>query len=286
MVYVNPSTMSESKITVEQSQDDRSDGSNDPAVSFTTVGKTFNGRVALEDVSFEIPGGQFCSIVGPSGCGKTTCLHLIVGEMLPSAGGVSVLGGQPKLGRQDISYMFARDALFPWRTVISNVALALEPRHVAKNKAREMAMEMLGQVGLSEFAFLYPGQLSHGMRQRVALARTFIVKSKLLLMDEPFAALDAQTRLLLEELLVTLWEERRPTVLFVTHDLAEAVTLSDRVILLTAQPGRVKREFPIGLPRPRSAIDLQGNAKYHEIYETIWQDLRDEVPGFLGGGTR
>ena len=162
---------------------------------------------------------------------------------------------------------------------MDNVAVGLEARRVPKKERREKARELLDAVGLGHAFDSYPSQLSQGMRQRVALARTFALGAELLLMDEPFAALDAQTRILLEEYVTQLWERDRSTVLFVTHDLAEAIVLSDRIILMSASPGQIKRVFDVPLPRPRSAKQLQGDPRFHQLYEEIWEDLSDEVVG-------
>ena len=247
------------------------------AVEFKGVSHSFEGSPAVIDVSLRVREHEFCSIIGPSGCGKTTCLNMVAGEIRPRSGSVRVLGQAPRLGDLRIGYMFARDALFPWRSATDNAALGLEARKVPKKERRERATELLDAVGLGHALDSYPSQLSQGMRQRVALARTFALGAELLLMDEPFAALDAQTRILLEEQLTQLWERDRSTVLFVTHDLAEAIVLSDRIILMSASPGRIKRVFDVPLPRPRSARQLQGDPQFHQLYEEIWHELSGEV---------
>jgi NitT/TauT family transport system ATP-binding protein len=248
----------------------------DHAVSFTNVNHRFHGSVALSDITLEVPRGEFCALVGPSGCGKTTCLNMVAGEIRPDEGDLVVLGGGARQGDRRIGYMFARDALYPWRTARRNVALGLENRGVPKRERQRRAVELLDAVGLASKYDAYPTQLSHGMRQRVALARTFALGAELLLMDEPFAALDAQTRIMLEQQLTQLWERHRSTVLFVTHDLAEAIVLADRIVLFTASPGRIKRVYDVPLPRPRSVTQLQGTPEFHELYEAIWTDLEGE----------
>jgi NitT/TauT family transport system ATP-binding protein len=255
----------------------RAPAARNSAVLLEGVRHAFRGTKAVDNVTIDITEGEFCSIVGPSGCGKTTCLNIVAGEIPVQQGHVSVLGEPPRLGRMDIAYMFARDALLPWRSALDNVAIGLEARRVSRGERRERATELLASVGLGDYLDAYPSQLSHGMRQRVAIARTFAVNPSLLLMDEPFAALDAQTRLLLEDTLIRLWETQRSTVLFVTHDLAEAIALSDRIVLMSARPGRVKRVFDVPIARPRSVRKLQGAPEYHEIYEAIWTDLEEEV---------
>ena len=247
------------------------------AVSFVQMSHRYDAGPVVTDISLTVPRGEFCVLIGPSGCGKTTCLDAIAGEVVPTSGAVTVLGEQPAPGNQRIGYMFARDALFPWRTAWANVALALESRRVPRADRRRRAVELLDTVGLAGAADLYPAQLSQGMRQRLALARTFALDAELLLMDEPFAALDAQSRMLLEQELTRLWERDSSTVVFVTHDLAEAIVLGDRVVVFSAAPGRIKREFTVPLPRPRSITRLRSTPAFHELYEAMWAELEDEV---------
>lgn len=248
-----------------------------PAVVVQDLHHAFGPIPVIDGISFEVANGEFCSIVGPSGCGKTTCLNMIAGELTPQQGSVQVLGSPPRIGRLDLSYMFARDALMPWRTALGNVVLGLESRRMPKAARIERGRQLLQSVGLGDYLDAYPSQLSHGMRQRVAIARTFAVSPDLLLMDEPFAALDAQTRVLIEDTLIKLWENERSTVVFVTHDLAEAIVLSDRIILMSARPGTIKRIFDIPIPRPRLARKLQGTDDFQQIFEAIWTDLEEEV---------
>jgi NitT/TauT family transport system ATP-binding protein len=244
--------------------------------------------VAVSDANLKINAGEFVSIVGPSGCGKTTLLNLIAGLIDQQDGQIVVAGTSPKAGRADVAYMLARDCLFPWRTAIDNVMLGGEFRGVPAIRRRERAQELLRHVGLAGFENHYPKALSHGMRQRVALARTFSLESPVLLMDEPFGALDAQTKMQLEDVLLDLWSEERRTVVFITHDLAEAVMLSDRVVVMSARPGRIMVDIPISLPRPRSVRALQKDPAFHAIYAQVWswleqalgvpQTLAKEVP--------
>ncbi|WP_084145316.1 ABC transporter ATP-binding protein [Amycolatopsis jejuensis] len=251
--------------------------SGEVAVAFDQVSHSFRGKPAIDHVSFRIEKGEFATLIGASGCGKTTCLNAVAGELTPDTGQVKVLGGAPATGDQRIGYMFARDSLLPWRTAAENVAFGLESRGVNRAERRKRAAEVLDAVGLSNAHDAYPAQLSHGMRQRVALARTFALNADLLLMDEPFAALDAQTRIMLEDHLMRLWEAQRSTVMFVTHDLAEAILLSERIFLLSASPGRALRVYDVDLPRPRSVTRLQGMPEFHRLYEEIWSDLEEEV---------
>ena len=230
--------------------------------------------LAVERVSFSIGSGEFVSLVGPSGCGKTTILNLLSGLLADHPGGEArILGKSPRAGNPDIAYMLARDSLLPWRTALRNAAYGLEIRGRPQREREERAMTLLGRVGLGDFASKYPKALSHGMRQRCALARTFALESPVFLMDEPFGALDAQTKLQLEDLLLDLWSANRRTVVFVTHDLAEAVALSDRVIVMSARPGRVIADLPVDLPRPRQVGALQKDPKFHQLYARLWSLL-------------
>lgn len=247
----------------------------DPTVRVEGLSHCFEGssRVAVRDVDLVVAQGEFVSIVGPSGCGKTTILNVLAGLIKPSSGIALVMGKECSAGNEFTAYMMARDALFPWRTAIENVELGAEFRGVPKEVRRVRAIELLGMVGLSSFERAYPKQLSHGMRQRVALARTFCVDAALLLMDEPFAALDPQTKIVLEDILLDLWHSEKRSVVFVTHDISEAIALSDRVVVMASGPGRVVRDVKIELPRPRSVRQLQGDPVYHEIYARLWQLL-------------
>jgi NitT/TauT family transport system ATP-binding protein len=229
--------------------------------------------LAVSNVSLNIKPGEFVSIVGPSGCGKTTLLNLAAGLIPVQQGSVSVLGKPPKEGRHDIAYMLARDSLLPWLDAQGNAEFGTEIRNVSKDERRTRASHRLRQVGLKGFENAYPKALSQGMRQRVALARTFCLDSPILLMDEPFGALDAQTKLQLEEVLLALWNEERRTVLFITHDLSEAIVLSDRVIVMKARPGSIIADIPIDLPRPRLVRALQKDHRYHELYAEVWSKL-------------
>ena len=230
--------------------------------------------LAIEDVSFSLRAGEFASLIGPSGCGKTTILNLLTGLISEQPqDGVRVLGKTPRAGNPDIAYMLARDSLLPWRTALGNAAYGMEIRGMPKDEREQRAVALLKRVGLGEFVDAYPKALSHGMRQRCALARTFALQSPVFLMDEPFGALDAQTKLQLEDVLMDLWSAYQRTVVFVTHDLAEAVALSDRVIVMSARPGRVIADVPIELPRPRHVRELQKDAKFHELYARLWSLL-------------
>jgi NitT/TauT family transport system ATP-binding protein len=185
----------------------------------------------------------------------------------------------PQVGAHDLGYLFARDGLLPWRTAGGNVALPLEIRGVAREEREARVTATLAVVGLKDFANAHPAQLSQGMRQRVALARMLVTEPTTLLMDEPFSALDAQTRLLMHLHFLSIWERRRSTVLLITHDLGEAITLADRVIVFSRRPGRIKGEYRVDIPRPRRVADLQANAHYHDLFRNIWKILEEELVG-------
>jgi NitT/TauT family transport system ATP-binding protein len=251
-----------------------------PKVNVDRLRHTFSAyrgdsKPTLENVSFSIRKGEFVSLIGPSGCGKTTVLNMIAGLIVPTEGQI-LIDGQPVTGLQArrISYMFARDALLPWRTAVQNVELAMEMCGAKPPPGK--AGWLLDLVGLKGFERHYPSQLSQGMRQRVALARTLAVEADLWLMDEPFAALDANTRTLLQAQFNRIWEDARKTAVLVTHDLSEAIALSDRVIVMSARPGTIKAIHTITLARPRSVIQLQGNPEFHQLYAQLWNELSDE----------
>lgn len=241
------------------------------------VGPDGRPRPVLVGVDLEIRQGEFVAIVGPSGCGKTTLLNLISGLVRGQEGAVLVNGARPRVGDPEVGYLFARDALLPWRTVLGNAELALEMAGVAKKERRARAESLLESVGLADSAHSYPAQLSQGMRQRVAIARTLAPRPALLMLDEPFSALDAQTKLLLQETFSRLWADIGATVVLITHDLSEAIGLADRIVLMTSRPGRIKNVFDVDLPRPRSIVGLQSEEGYHRIYSQLWEQLRDEV---------
>jgi NitT/TauT family transport system ATP-binding protein len=232
---------------------------------------------ALWDVSLTIPDGQFVSLVGPSGCGKTTILGVLSGLLKPSQGN-ALIDGQPVNGpRRDVAYMFARDALMPWRSVRKNVEFAMQVQGVAVKERRETASRWLDRVGLSRYENSPINKLSQGMRQRVAIARTLALTPRLILMDEPFAALDAQTRALQQAHFTRLWEELNCTVIFVTHDLTEAIRLSDRVILIGSRPGRIVADLPIDIARPRQLDDAFNDPQFVEYHSYLSTRLSKEV---------
>lgn len=245
-----------------------------------------DGRPAVIDVTLSVPAGQFATIVGPSGCGKSTVLNCVAGLVTPAAGTVHI-GGVPVRGTHpSVGYLFQGDSLLPWKSVLGNVMLPLTLRHVKKREAEERARAWIERVGLGGFENYFPHQLSGGMRKRVALATVFVYEPSILLMDEPFSALDVQTRMLMENELLELWSEQRSTVLFVTHDLEEAVGLADRVLVFTAGPGTIKADYPITLPRPRALTEIRFTEDFQEHYEAIWQGLRAEVLSAYDRDTR
>ena len=248
------------------------------AVRLQHITKRFAGYSAVEDITLEVTSGRFVSIVGPSGCGKSTVLNMIAGLLAPSSGVVEVFG-DPLAGiNRRASYMFQQDALLPWKTVLGNIRLGLTFQGRTGLDAADEAKAWIERVGLQGFGDRYPHQLSGGMRKRVAMAQCWIVKPDLVLMDEPFAALDVHTRLRMEGEILGLWAGSGETVIFVTHDLEEAIALSDEVILLSAGPGsRLVGRYPVDLARPRSLIDIKMEPRFNELFRAIWSDLREEV---------
>ncbi len=239
----------------------------------------FRGRkvLALDCVNLTIAEGEFVTIVGPSGCGKSTLLNLIVGLMRPSAGrvlfrGVPIDGICTKIG-----YVTQKDNLLPWRTLVENVEIALEIKGLAKTVRRDRARELIDRVGLGGFEDHYPHELSGGMRQRGNIIRTLIYDPELILMDEPFGPLDAQTRIVLQDQLLKLWWTSKKTIVFITHDLIEAITLADRVVLMSSRPGRIKSIENVAIPRPRDVFKIHESQEFRSVYERLWQQLRPEV---------
>ena len=247
-----------------------------PAIRIRDLVKTFGELVAIDHVSIDIAPGEFFMIVGPSGCGKTTLLRILAGLETASAGSIEI-DVPAGSDRPDNSMVFQGDSIFPWMTVWQNAAYGLRMRKVPAATIKDVVGHYLDRTGLTRFASYYPHQLSGGMRQRVAIARAFANDPHILLMDEPFSALDAQNKLLLQEELLHIWDEDKKTVVFITHSVDEAVLLGDRVMVMTAQPGRIKQFVPVGLARPRDIMELQGAPEYGELVHRIWSSLRDEV---------
>jgi NitT/TauT family transport system ATP-binding protein len=245
------------------------------AITFENISKSFGAYTAVDGIDLEIAAGKFVSVVGPSGCGKSTLLNMAAGLTAPTHGSVSVFG-EPLQGlNRRAAYMFQQDALLPWKTVLENVGLGLRFRGTFSEAA---AQEWVGRVGLSAFAYKFPSQLSGGMRKRVAMAQCWIVDPDILLMDEPFSALDIHTRMRMEGELLDLWTGSPKTVLFVTHDLEEALSLSDEVVVLSAGPAsHVIARYEVDLPRPRDLMDIRTDPRFGELYREIWALLKEEV---------
>lgn len=243
-------------------------------ISFTDVGLVFpTGTRALGGVSLDVHEGEFLAVVGPSGCGKSTLLNLAAGLMKPTVGQVRY-DGVPVAGpNREVGYVTQKDQLLPWRTVEKNVMLPLEFRGMPKAEARRRAHEVIEQVGLRGFERSYPSQLSGGMLKRASLARTMAYSPTTYLMDEPFASLDAQLRMVMHDELLRIWRETNSTIVFVTHDLTEAITLADRVAVITSRPGRLKMVADVQLTRPRSAVSAHESPEFSGLLSTLWQAL-------------
>lgn len=253
-----------------------------PAIELINVSRRFvtsdgKSMTALRNFNLTVNAGEFVAVVGPTGCGKSTTLNLITGLAKPSAGDVRLMGQSVNGIDPNIGFVFQTDALFPWLNVIDNVMAGPLYRGTGRDLARMEALSWLDRVNLTEHAQKYPHQLSGGMRKRVSLAQTFINGPKILLMDEPFSALDVQTRVIMHEQLLSLWSQSNASVVFVTHDLEEAISLADKVYVLTNGPATVKSVYEIDLPRPRVVSEIRYETKFIEIAKRIWEDLREEV---------
>jgi NitT/TauT family transport system ATP-binding protein len=260
----------------------RTNGVTAGSIELSGVTKQFRSpdggtHTALHDLDLTVAPGEFCAVVGPTGCGKSTTLTLVSGLEAATEGEVRV-GGEPVTGiGSGVGFVFQNDAVLPWKTVLANVAAGPLFRGVSKKDAHANARDWLRRVGLSGFENRYPHQLSGGMRKRVALAQSLINEPRILLLDEPFSALDVQTRSIMSDELLSLWELTRPSVVFVTHDLEEAIALADKVVVMTAGPATVKATFPVDLPRPRRVQEIRFDTRFVELYQQIWESLRDEV---------
>ena len=248
----------------------------DASVAFRLAG----GRVytAVEQARLAVAPGEFVAIVGPTGCGKSTLLNVAAGLLAPASGRVRIFDAPLTGLNRQAGYLFQADALFPWKTAIDNVAIALEIEGTPRREALERAQAFLGSVGLAAFAFRYPHMLSGGQRKRVGLAQVLIRDPKILLMDEPFGPLDAQTRQIMGNLLLELWSADRKAVLFVTHDLEEAIALADRVVIMSAGPSaRIIGDWRVPLARPRDITEVRLDKDFHALHREIWGVLKDEV---------
>ena len=246
------------------------------AISFEIAGRTRFDAVAATNL--ELGAHEFVAIVGPTGCGKSTLLNATAGLLTPASGTVEVFGQPLKSINKQAGYLFQQDSLMPWKTVLENIAIGLEIGGADRAEARRVARDWLGRVGLATFADRFPRTLSGGQRKRVGLAQVLIRNPKLLLMDEPFGPLDAQTRLIMGDLLLKLWSEDRKAVMFVTHDLDEAIALADRVVIMSAGPkSRIIGDFKVPLERPRDIGEIRHDPVFNRLHRDIWQALRDEV---------
>jgi len=250
-----------------------------PKIAIRHLTKQFRTRhhlvPAIDDVSLEIAAGSFFVIVGPSGCGKTTLLRILAGLETPTSGEVAVT--RSHADKPGNSMVFQGDSIFPWMTVYENAAYGLRMRRRPEREIRDVVDHFLDRTGLTMFARAYPRQLSGGMKQRVSIARAFANDPEILLMDEPFSGLDEQNRTLLHEELLRIWDETNKTVIFVTHSVDEAVSLGDRILIMTAQPGRAKALIDVPFARPRHVLELRADPRYGELVFAIWGQLRDEV---------
>jgi NitT/TauT family transport system ATP-binding protein len=255
----------------------------DRALSFSQISVAFPEKrgcefIAVQDVTATIGDGEFVALAGPTGCGKSTLLNLAAGLMKPASGAVTIFDERLYGLNRHAGYLFQQDALMPWKTALENVAIGLEVRGASTQAARKEATSWLARMGLANFRHRYPHQLSGGQKKRVALAQVLILKPKILLMDEPFGPLDAQTRALMSELLLELWTADRKAVLFVTHDLDEAIALSDRVIIMGAGPAAtIIGDHRVSLPRPRDPIEVRHTPEFARLHREIWQQLKGEV---------
>jgi NitT/TauT family transport system ATP-binding protein len=246
-----------------------------PKIAIQSVTKSFGSFVALDRLSLDVGAGEFFVVVGPSGCGKTTLLRILGGLERQSAGDVVLAGVDP--ARPSNSIVFQGDSIFPWMSVLDNAAYGLRMRHLRERDVQEIVRHYLEKMGLWRFRQHYPHQLSGGMRQRVSIARAFANDPDILLMDEPFSALDEQNKVLLQEELLRIWEETKKTVVFITHSVDEAVILGDRIMVMTAHPGRAKAMINVPFPRPRDVLKLRATPEYGRLVLSIWEHLRDEV---------
>jgi NitT/TauT family transport system ATP-binding protein len=262
---------------------DAAGGSTAPRVRIDRLGKVFEtgktATVAVQEFSLDIADGEFVCIVGPSGCGKTTVLRIVAGLDRQSSGTLLVRRSATAAQQPLNAMVFQEHGLFPWLTVADNVAYGLEMRGIGKRERLQRIAPFLDMIGLARFRDHYPGQLSGGMKQRVSIARAFVNDPEILLMDEPFAALDAQNKIIMQEELLRIWERNRKTVIFITHAIDEAITMGDRVVVMTANPGRIKEIVPIAFPRPRNVAELKADPEFGRLSLAIWKLLEDEVRG-------
>jgi NitT/TauT family transport system ATP-binding protein len=255
-------------------------------LSLNKISKRFFARdrviKAIDGISLDIQAGEFITLVGPSGCGKSTILNIVSGLMLPTEGDVEV-DGQPVRGvTREVGYVTQQHNLMPWRTLIDNVSFPLQIAGTARSERHDRAAELIDMVGLAGFEKSYPHELSGGMRQRANIIRTLIYSPKVMLMDEPFGPLDAQTRVILQDQLLEIWSKTGVTIIFITHDLHEAIGLGDRVVLLSARPGRIIRVDKVPMSRPRDVFRMHDSGEFRELYDAIWTELEHQVRNQTG----
>lgn len=250
-------------------------------LQYQGVGQEFQATgehvTALENIDLTVEEGEFLTVVGPSGCGKSTLLNLTVGLIEPTSGEI-LYRGRPTRGiNTEIGYVAQNDRLFPWRTLLENVEFPLELRGVPPEQRRQRALDLIRRVDLAGFEHHYPAEMSGGMRQRANIIRTLSYDPRVIMMDEPFGPLDAQTRLQLQAMLLELWAQSRKTIIFITHDLGEAISLADRVVVMTARPGRIKSVNPVSIPRPRDIYHIHNQDVFRTLYNKLWDELGEEV---------
>lgn len=253
----------------------------DPIIELSKVTKTYRSKgkavLALKDVNLPVERASFTTLIGPSGCGKSTLLKIIAGIALPYEGCMRYKDREITSINTDIGFVTQDSNLFPWLTLIQNVELALKIRGVARDQRKRTAQNYIDTMRLSGFESHYPFELSGGMQKRGSIIRTLIYDPEIILMDEPFGPLDAQTRMVLQDELLRIWDSNKKTILFVTHDLTEAIALSDKVVLFTSRPGTVKRVFDVPLARPRNVFEIHNEKGFNEIYHEIWQYFKNEI---------
>ena len=252
-----------------------------PVIDLSNITKTYRSKgktvLALKDVTLPVERGSFTTIVGPSGCGKSTLLKIIAGISLPYVGRLRFKGKEVTAINTDVGFITQDSNLFPWLTLIENVELALKIRGVSKEQRAQTARKFIDTMQLTGFETHYPFELSGGMQKRGSIIRTLIYDPDVILMDEPFGPLDAQTRLVLQDELLRIWDANKKTILFVTHDLTEAIALSDKVVLFTGRPGTVKRIFDVPLPRPRNVFEIHNEPGFNDLYHEIWDHFKTEI---------
>lgn len=252
-----------------------------PIIDLSNITKTYRSKgrsvLALKNVTLPVESGSFTTIVGPSGCGKSTLLKIIAGISLPYQGRLNYKGREITSINTDVGFVTQDSNLFPWLTLIENVELALKIRGVSKEHRSQHAQKFIDTMQLTGFETHYPYELSGGMQKRCSIIRTLIYDPDIILMDEPFGPLDAQTRLVLQDELLRIWETNKKTILFVTHDLTEAIALSDKIVLFTGRPGTVKRIFDVPLPRPRNVFEIHNEKGFTDLYHEIWSYFKTEI---------